>query len=131
MMLNWLNPLLRAGAEKKKLTIEDMYALPPSFESQRILDTFNASWTARTAPGAPACRRPPVWQLIGTLWNMFAHIYVKAMGLKIASDMFKFVGPLALRPLLLWLGDIDAEPPFWAAFVPPPHRGYYYVLVMF
>ena len=126
---SWLDPLLRTGAAKQKLALEDIYALPPSFESMRILEEFNTAWQRRTNEGASASRRP-VWQLIGTMWDMFSGVYLGAMALKFASDMFKFMGPLSLQALLRWLGNAEAEPPVWAAFVPTTYRGYYFVLVM-
>ena len=92
MLFSWLNPLLKAGASKNKLGLEDIYALPPAFASQHILENFNASWAARSSSG-----RRPVWQLIFSMWDMFSSVYLGAMLLKIGSDMFKFVGPISLQ----------------------------------
>ena len=129
IMFSWLNPLLKAGWKKRKLTMEDVYPLPPDFSSERVRNEFDRRWRERTTQGASAKRRP-VWQLIGTMWDMWASIYIGAMALKFASDMFKFVGPLSLQALLRWLADPDVAPPFWAAWCPAEFRGYFYVILM-
>eukprot|EP01052_Picozoa_sp_SAG31_P050602 SAG31_NODE_11621_length_1012_cov_1.974808_1_plen_302_part_10 len=64
-------------------------------------------------------------------WRLFRRSFLLALLLKIGSDLFRFVGPMALQQLIAWLNDAEVEPPFWCpSAVPVDTRGYFYVAVM-
>ena len=121
----WLTPLLRTGARKKRLEEADMYPLCATEKSVNVHAKFQRAFDST------ASMRDGGSRMIVASWRLFRRSFFWALGLKVCSDMLRFMGPIALQQLLAWLSDIESPPPFWCpAAVPVDMRGYWYVAVM-
>jgi hypothetical protein len=124
--MGWVWPLLQTG-RRRKLEQSDMYPLMPAESASAIASQFRRHWDqqARDHTG-----RAPGRKMVAVLWRMEGWTYFAMLLLKLVGDLVRFVTPLALQQIIIWLDDNDAPPSAWAAFVPPPHRGLYYCGLM-
>jgi ABC-type multidrug transport system fused ATPase/permease subunit len=122
----WLTPVLKRGVAKKRLDEADMYPLCSREKSANVAARFQRAWDATAGMTSGGGNR-----MVAACWQLFRGSFFTALALKVASDLMRFVGPVALQQLLAWLGDIDAPAPWWCpAAVATEHRGYYYSGVM-
>lgn len=118
--------LLKLGVMKKRFDEEDMYPLCPTERSSNVHSNFKSAWKTTSGMTSGGGNR-----MIMSAWRLFRGSFFTALALKVASDMLRFVGPVALQQLLAWLSDIEAPAPWWCpASVPADWRGYYFVSVM-
>jgi ABC-type multidrug transport system fused ATPase/permease subunit len=122
----WLTPVLKRGVQKKRLDEADMYPLCSTEKSAHVAARFQRAWAATAGMTSGGGNR-----MVAACWSLFRGSFFIALALKVASDLMRFVGPVALQQLLAWLSDIDAPAPWWCpAAVAAEHRGYYYSAVM-
>jgi ABC-type multidrug transport system fused ATPase/permease subunit len=87
--------------------------------------TQEAEWTRAENTGGAPWRR-----MLVVLRRMEGRAFLAVFLIKLTGDAFRFITPAALQQIIQWMADEDAQPPFWAEFVPPAWRGIYYVFVM-
>lgn len=123
LLFMWISPLLAKGYSKK-LEMEDVPENSTYMRAQKMMERWTTLWEAAAEHKKPARR------MVAVMWPFVKRTWILQILMKIVGDLLRFMQPMCLQVIIQWLGDVNAEPPFWASFVAAEYRGAYYVVVM-
>ncbi|XP_072028478.1 ATP-binding cassette sub-family C member 9-like [Amphiura filiformis] len=101
--LNWL-PIL---GYKRVVTIDDLGILPKGHRTKRIHKLFKQAYEQEKMRASKRSRPPSLWRVYFTVHGTGM---VESLVMKIMADLFGFVGPLALGPIIVYVTNI-VDPP--------------------
>ena len=110
LTFGWLSPLLERGNTKRRLDLDDLCDLPLPHDDRtaQVMDQFRQSWAKEVRRASSNDAEPT---LARVLWNAYYFDFCNAGILKLIHDLFQFVGPQALKGLIIYIRTPNA--PMW------------------
>ncbi|XP_072028464.1 ATP-binding cassette sub-family C member 9-like [Amphiura filiformis] len=102
----WLNWLPIFGY-KRVVTIDDLGVLPIEHRTKRIHQSFMQAYEQEKERASTNSQLPSLWRVYFTVHGTGM---VESLVMKIMADLFGFVGPLALGPIIVYVSNTVDTP---------------------